>query len=272
MRKSRSLAPVASLVMMGASEVRHYVSIFVIVVTATVLAQGACPSGWSMSPSGYCYQFIETSTSFYKCLDLCHQRDASLACIRNGADNTFLKDLLMFDDDSRGPAYIGLTDGLEEGSWQWVATGCASTFYSWANPEHGGKQDPSEEDCVSMPPWHDLAGSTWDDENCQCSRGCICEYGATTKHEFAANLTQFVQKPVIECHAQSFVRLFILAGICLSIFCITVVSTWLCYRYKRCCWQANTAPVANWQGGTPMVIGQPVQGQTVQVASTSQKE
>ena len=51
---------------------------------------------------------------FHKCLRKCEDQGGSLACVRNDADNSFLDNLMMSDGDSQGPAFIGLTDQLEE--------------------------------------------------------------------------------------------------------------------------------------------------------------
>mmetsp|Transcript_50834 Transcript_50834/g.147564 ORF Transcript_50834/g.147564 Transcript_50834/m.147564 type:complete len:272 (+) Transcript_50834:50-865(+) len=251
-----------------ASMARHSTHLAATVVPFVLFAQGSCPSGWSKSPSGHCYWFIDTNAGFQNCLRKCEDLNASLACVRDEADNSFLVELLMFDGDSRGPAFIGLTDQFGEGSWQWVATGCTSTFFSWANPEHGGYKEHEQEDCATMPPWHDLSGSDWNGANCRCSRGCICEYGASTKDEYTANRSSYGEEADIECQEDvGFLRMYILAGIAGCICCGTVVGLCICYHCKCCCWeQRKLEPVIPYQHGEgPIVVGQPVE--LVQVGS-----
>eukprot|EP00933_Yihiella_yeosuensis_P018545 TRINITY_DN15181_c0_g1_i1.p1 TRINITY_DN15181_c0_g1~~TRINITY_DN15181_c0_g1_i1.p1 ORF type:complete len:261 (-),score=34.64 TRINITY_DN15181_c0_g1_i1:555-1337(-) len=239
-----------------------------------VFAQkGVCPGGWVRSHSANCYKFIEDfEGSFWNCLRKCEAQNASLACVRNDADNSFLIDLLMFDGDSRGPAFIGLTDVFKEGSFQWVAKDCKSDFVKWANPEHGGNKIPDIEDCATMPPWHDLVGSSWNDEKCQCSRGCICEYGMTTKDEYSEHGRNQTSEPVLDCNDDLGAVVIIVVVSIVGICCVTGVSLCICYKYKLykrcCCWdKRNSASVSGAQSvDTSIVLGRPVvEGHVVHV-------
>lgn len=252
---------------------------FILFTSVVFFARGSCPSGWSTSPSGHCYQFLDIITGFHGCLKKCQDRNATLACVRSDADNAFLIKLLIFDGDSRGPAFIGLTNQLKEGSWQWVGTSCTSTFFSWANAEHGGTQYPMKEDCATMPPWHDLSNpSDWDYEDCLCSRGCICEHGLSTRDEYRPSESSSADESYIECQTDSQgLRLTITVFCILCICCGTAFGICLCYCFECCCWAKPTHCVSpqaspHQDGDVLIVIGQPVEGHVIQVQAKSPTE
>merc|ERR1712232_1421076 len=179
--------------------------------------------------------------------------------------------------DSRGPAFIGLTDQLQEagklmvdGSAEWVANGCTSKFRKWTNPEHGGAKDPNIEDCATMPPWHEMDSSYWNDEKCQCSRGCLCEHGMSTKPEYGVkSLNRSSSKPDIECRGEfGLGSLVIILAAAVGICCVIGLSFCICYRLSCCCWNKSSAQAApHPQTSVSMVLGQPVQGQVIEVGS-----
>lgn len=130
-----------------------------------------------MSPSHHCYMFLDRSLSFYHCQKECEELDGTLACVRDAADNLFLKGLI-----GTKMTFIGYTDRRSEGTWEWISKDCSSSFTGWTagEPNDFGKG----EDCASMPIWNHKQGPSWNDEICTCARGCLCEHGLVLLEEF----------------------------------------------------------------------------------------
>merc|ERR1712032_1183493 len=71
-----------------------------------------------------------------------------------------------------------------------------------------------------------------------CSRGCICEYGASTKDEYVVNMSASVLGSDIECaEDDGYLVLLIIVGVVMCACCGTCCGLCFCYHRKRCCWQ-----------------------------------
>ncbi|XP_044850501.1 C-type lectin domain family 17, member A-like [Mauremys mutica] len=93
----------------------------------------------------------------------CTDRNSYLVIVNNDNEQAFLK-----DSNKQGRTYwLGLSDAVEEGKWQWVDNSPYSVSF-W-NPGEPGNEN-EEEDCVSM-----KSTGTWGDSKCSQLNHWICE-------------------------------------------------------------------------------------------------
>ncbi|KAL7384606.1 hypothetical protein ABVT39_005361 [Epinephelus coioides] len=130
----------------------------------SVPKEKTCPAGWRMF-SCACYLLSSGSGSWDEARKDCRGRGADLVVIDSPAEQ-------MFVVPTGTPAWIGLTDRVEEGTWKWI-DGTPLTLSNWVNdqPDNGGG-DPrwGEEDCANIRP-----DKKWNDLSCEASLRWICE-------------------------------------------------------------------------------------------------
>ncbi|XP_039370979.1 CD209 antigen-like protein D isoform X3 [Mauremys reevesii] len=121
-----------------------------------------CAAGWEKFEKG-CYYFSNTTKDWMGAKQFCADRNSYLVIVNNDNEQAFLK-----DSNKQGrTCWLGLSDAVEEGKWQWVDNSPYSVSF-W-NPGEPGNQG-EEEDCVSM-----KSTGTWGDSKCSQLNYWICE-------------------------------------------------------------------------------------------------
>jgi hypothetical protein len=130
--------------------------------------EGSCPGGGVAWPgNGHCYRRVNAWRTWLGALGQCDEEGGHLVTIGDADEADFL--LQTFRVQALDNLWIGATDGLVEGQWDWV-TGEAFRWTAWADdePNDGGLG----EDCASM-----LVDGRWNDESCLfVFQPFICEY------------------------------------------------------------------------------------------------
>merc|ERR550532_513170 len=108
-----------------------------------LISSRGCPVGWRESPSKHCYKLLDVQVTFFTCQQQCQSHGGALACIRDRADNEFLKGLV---GNSTMKVFFGFTDKTAEGRWQWITKNCSSAFRDWPSDEPNNYG--SGEDCA----------------------------------------------------------------------------------------------------------------------------
>ncbi|XP_045180540.2 hepatic lectin-like [Mercenaria mercenaria] len=130
-----------------------------------------CPDGW-LQYSGSCYMFGHGAVHFTEAEQFCRQHHNShLIHVENMAENAFIKDRLR--EFKEKAWWIGLTDELAEGMWQWYDTQEIANFTDW-NPTEPNNNGPGQgqEDCATF--W-DIFDFKWADLPCTSKFSPVCE-------------------------------------------------------------------------------------------------
>eukprot|EP00118_Oscarella_pearsei_P022672 m.264678 g.264678 ORF g.264678 m.264678 type:complete len:1411 (+) comp40476_c0_seq1:1691-5923(+) len=130
-----------------------------------------CQPGWISSGSS-CYFFVannpNSSKPYQNAMADCTKMDSHLVTITDDYENSFILSQLP---GIAGNAWIGLSD--ESGAYIW-SDGTPYSYKHWMRNEpndYGGT-----ENCVEIyPNKGDENGGRWNDEQCQKTRGYICE-------------------------------------------------------------------------------------------------
>ncbi|XP_070294463.1 C-type lectin domain family 4 member E-like, partial [Salvelinus sp. IW2-2015] len=101
-----------------------------------------CPVGWQKFESSWYFLSTETKT-WKKSREDCLERGADLVIINSDKEQTFVFNLHM-------RAWIGLTDSVTEGTWEWVdGTSLTTGYWGTGQPNNGGLFS-GQEDCVEI--------------------------------------------------------------------------------------------------------------------------
>ncbi|KAF5929397.1 hypothetical protein HPG69_013693 [Diceros bicornis minor] len=120
-----------------------------------------CPWNWEFF-QGSCYFFSQTQNIWKASISACQDMRAQLVIINSAEEQQFLK---FWDTRNNRPAWIGLSDHHNEGSWLWVDnTPVNLSFWKEGEPNNHG-----EEDCV------DFYSDGWNDNRCNRESFFICE-------------------------------------------------------------------------------------------------
>ena len=100
-------------------------------------AKKYCPVGWSDPFAEYCYLTVMEEMSWGSARSFCkdNQSTADLVAITSPYENNYVKRIAKNAQDR---LWIGLSDSLAEGSWQWVDDTDISRFSGWAEGEPNG--------------------------------------------------------------------------------------------------------------------------------------
>ncbi|KAM9115582.1 C-type lectin domain family 17, member A-like isoform 2-T2 [Pangshura tecta] len=121
-----------------------------------------CAAGWKKFEKG-CYYFSNTSKDWMRAKQFCTDRNSYLVIVNNDNEQAFLKD----SNEEKRTYWLGLSDAVEEGKWQWVDNSPYSiSFWNLGEP----RSEDEEEDCVSM-----TSTGTWTDSKCSQLHPWICE-------------------------------------------------------------------------------------------------
>ncbi|XP_072051536.1 adhesion G-protein coupled receptor G6-like [Amphiura filiformis] len=137
-------------------------------IEATVGAPvGGCPPQW-VSSGEFCYfKNTDGAITFWEARAACQQRQSNLTSVRDAEEQRFLNDLVRSDNKYM---WIGLYDGVTEGSWKWDdGTPYTGLYTNWAP---GQPDNYGNEDCG-----HVHGNGLWNDLPCetQSVSGYICK-------------------------------------------------------------------------------------------------
>ncbi|XP_073712929.1 C-type isolectin Sp-CL4-like [Misgurnus anguillicaudatus] len=108
-----------------------------------------------------CYKLFKTPKTWHEALAYCKMANSNLTSVRNNDDLIVVKSLMRVP---RSAVWIGGTDAVTEGTWQWSdGTPFDWTFWSPGQPDNRG-----EEDCMSVD-----KGLAYD-ENCSKRLPFVC--------------------------------------------------------------------------------------------------
>jgi serine/threonine protein kinase len=82
-------------------------------------AQGSHPAD-AKPFGGRFYKFFAESLNWHEARNRCAAMGGRLAIVKTAAENEFLTELVRTQGDGRDAAWLGATDELREGAWQWV--------------------------------------------------------------------------------------------------------------------------------------------------------
>ncbi|XP_014596624.1 CD209 antigen-like protein C [Equus caballus] len=129
-----------------------------------------CPWNWGFF-QGSCYFFSQTQNTWKASVSACQDIKAQLVIIDSAEEQQFLK---FWDTRNNRPAWIGLSDHHNEGSWLWVDnTPVNLSFWKEGEPNNHG-----DEDCV------DFYSDGWNDDKCNRENFFICEKPSVPCPEF----------------------------------------------------------------------------------------
>ncbi|XP_068571441.1 C-type lectin domain family 4 member E-like [Cebidichthys violaceus] len=125
-----------------------------------------CKTGWRKF-SGSCYIVSTEKKNWTASRDACNAEGADLVVINSRAEQVFVNGLLT----SGLTAWIGLTDGIKEGTWTWAdGTPVTTTYWQAGQPNsYDGEQDCGETVQRSS------GVGEWNDEGCHFDQIFICE-------------------------------------------------------------------------------------------------
>ncbi|KAL1772948.1 Cd209f [Sigmodon hispidus] len=120
-----------------------------------------CPWDWELF-QGSCYLFSRTLGSWEASASSCQDLGAHLVVINSVEEQRFLK---YWNVRKNQRSWIGLSDHMLEGSWQWVdETPLRLSFWKEGEPNNDG-----DEDCV------ELFMDDWNDNKCTEQNFWVCE-------------------------------------------------------------------------------------------------
>ncbi|BFZ08890.1 hypothetical protein BsWGS_11929 [Bradybaena similaris] len=139
--------------------------LFVAVINFGVCQQPTCDPGWEQH-EGYCYYYGGAAVSYGEAMAICRAQ-GSLAEIPTLGINDFLTPIARRHGDSC--VWVGGTDILIEGVFQWASGANAFNFTNWGNgePSHNNGQD-----CLQL--FRDY-NYKWDDTVCTKNCYFFCE-------------------------------------------------------------------------------------------------
>ncbi|XP_044284197.1 C-type lectin domain family 4 member E-like [Varanus komodoensis] len=114
------------------------------------------------------YYISRDKRTWHDAEDFCLSRGAHLASILSDKEQLFVSSQLD------QPAWIGLTDANEEGSWEWTdGSRLVSEYWSPGSPDHPKDHGEIEHDCTAMLDSSDEYN--WNDASCNDYNGWVCK-------------------------------------------------------------------------------------------------
>ncbi|XP_062577477.1 perlucin-like [Saccostrea cucullata] len=137
-----------------------------------------CPDGWTRYDSR-CYFFAtHIAHDWVESAHYCSQFGATLATIESERENNFIRQHLL---DFAKPVdfWVGGTDTVIEGDWQWVTSQNIMTYSDWypGNPSNFHHS----ENCLEL--LHNYKYH-WNDQDCRVVNQFICEMSDGSQHHF----------------------------------------------------------------------------------------
>ncbi|XP_045183082.1 C-type lectin domain family 4 member E-like [Mercenaria mercenaria] len=139
----------------------------------------SCRDAWVVY-YGSCYLFAHDQLlTFTEAEEFCKHHSSHLVHIDNEHENNFLRQFVIHFRTNAW--WIGLTDVLVEGEWQWIDTNTDAKYLQW------GPNEPDnvavEEDCAAIALSQGLHGLNWADTVCSNKLQPICEENVSTENE-----------------------------------------------------------------------------------------
>ncbi|XP_037801782.1 brevican core protein-like [Penaeus monodon] len=138
-------------------------------LTTTAAATGpppkapSCPVGWTPFGSS-CFLVSDESGTYGDGWNFCRERGGVLASVRSQEEQDFVAGLLP------GSVWIGLSDGVAEGTFAW-ADASTSSYTNFHPNEPSGSGGHADEDCVEL---RSAFGFAWNDEWCGTLNRYLC--------------------------------------------------------------------------------------------------
>ncbi|KAM7392700.1 hypothetical protein PAMA_007697 [Pampus argenteus] len=138
------------------------------VAALLAFAHGQCPVGWR-EYEDKCYFFSSDTKTWGEANAFCTEQNSNLMSIRDIHERLWVRTQI-----STEIYWIGLTDEVEEGVWEWSD---GTPFYEYLSywkqgqPDNWG-DDPGE-DCGQVV---GASNGQWNDEKCNARRKYICKY------------------------------------------------------------------------------------------------
>lgn len=158
-------------------------SLFIAAGLLALANANGCPPLWTKLGGG-CYRYFgfprpmriaeRVCAQFTSCSDAGTTAVAHLASIANGAENTFLYNLIesVAPELPPAPVWIGLNDIVREGMFTWPD----GTQYVYKNWERGHPTGSGNADCAAMP--GERPGAGWINIPCNEEFSYICKMPA----------------------------------------------------------------------------------------------
>ncbi|XP_044284394.1 CD209 antigen-like protein C [Varanus komodoensis] len=128
---------------------------------------GRSASGWQLFGKSL-YYISKGEKSWYDAENFCLSRDAHLTSIVNEEEQEFITSQL---DE---PAWIGLTDEHEEGTWEWTdGSTLLAEYWSEGKPSRARHYGEVEHDCAAIVP--SVHGDNWSDADCHGRNRWVCK-------------------------------------------------------------------------------------------------
>ncbi|XP_072307368.1 galactose-specific lectin nattectin-like [Eucyclogobius newberryi] len=109
-------------------------------LTPRAMAEGdqGCDEGWTQSGSRF-FKFFSEGMTWTDAEKSCHLFGANLPSIHSEAQNTFIVDLIFKVTGQNTYTWLGGTDTVVEGKWQW-SDGTAWDYTRWGPGEPNNKR------------------------------------------------------------------------------------------------------------------------------------
>ncbi|XP_060551705.1 A disintegrin and metalloproteinase with thrombospondin motifs adt-2-like isoform X2 [Ruditapes philippinarum] len=133
-----------------------------------------CPSSSWVEHRPSCYLFTRQQMTFAAAQTYCHTRNASLVHVQSTTENSFIVSYLKshFGSGSNAGWWLGMTDSVTEGKWQWTDLNQQVNFTYWDGGQPDNAGIDGEEDCAIF-----LAKFQykWNDVGCKEQYNVICK-------------------------------------------------------------------------------------------------
>merc|ERR1711860_308878 len=138
--------------------------VFILFCVFSVALSQNCGQNW-FEHNGSCYLIGGESVTWTDAEEICEFYGGRLAVIEDKAENDYLKNYVKASAWSKvAGVWLGASDILSEGNWQWVRDIAPFTFTDWYNGEpNNGSPGPKQENCLMMFVSFDWA---WNDALC----------------------------------------------------------------------------------------------------------
>ncbi|XP_060564881.1 SCO-spondin-like isoform X2 [Ruditapes philippinarum] len=131
-----------------------------------------CPSSSWVYKRPSCYLFIRQKMTFDAAQKTCHGRNASLVHVQSTVENSFVVSYLKSHNDSDTGWWLGMTDSVTEGNWEWSDLNQKVNFTFWNDKQPDNDGAYGAENCAVF-----LAEFQykWNDIACNRTYNVICK-------------------------------------------------------------------------------------------------
>ncbi|XP_051907364.1 macrophage mannose receptor 1 [Hippocampus zosterae] len=147
---------------------RSLVLLIVCLAAFLALGQCQCQAGWRENDHK-CYYFSADTMTWWEANTFCLSQNSNLMSIQDIHERLWVRTQIGTEI-----FWIGLTDGITEGVWEWTDGSPFIQYISyWVQGQPDNWGDEPGEDCGQV-----VGGSSgrWNDENCDVKRKYICKH------------------------------------------------------------------------------------------------